>query len=524
MVLRDLGIGHIVSPDGRIVAGREIPSPGGVDGLSNVATYDASNNAWSALGAGVNGDVFNIVPLQMNITTNVPETVIAITGDFSQILAFGSSSSVAVNGFAIWVPSHSNWLQNLDLATPTIDGELTAAVDLPGGGSLVAGSLTSSQLGVNGAVGLTAGPKLSALPVKIKSTQPQSNLAKRVTSSQNQTGVVTGLFYETGGRNVTILGGHFTATGSNGSDINNLLFLNGSNADAVTGVGSALSSDSTILAMAIQGDSLYAGGTLTGSVDDADVEGLIIYNLLTDSFASQPPALGGGSVSVNAISMRPSSSDVYVGGSFSSAGSFTCPGVCVFTSSVSQWNRPGSDLAGTANAMLWTSTNSLTVGGALTLNDQSISLATYDAKGQTWSEADGAAAIPGPVTALTQANSDASQLWVAGTASNGSAFVMNYDGSNWQSAGDTLGAGSIVRGLQMLPLTTDHDTSSLVSAGEVLMVTGALVLPGFGNASAALFNGTSYEPFILTSSSSNTGGSLSQIFSQEQNFFKAPGE
>ena len=497
---------------------------GGVDGLNHVATYDASKNTWSALGAGVNGDVLNIVPLQMNITANVPETVIAITGDFSQTIAFASSSSVAVNGFAIWVPSHGNWLQNLDLTTATIDGELTAAVDLPGGGSLVAGSLTSSQLGVNGAVGLTAGPKLSALPVNIKSTQPQSNLAKRAASSQNHTGVVTGLFYETGGRNVTILGGHFTATGSNGSDVNNLLFLNGSNADAVTGVGSSISSDSTILALAIQGDNLYAGGTLTGSVDGADVDGLIIYNLLSDSFASQPPALGGGSVSVNAISMRPSSSDVYVGGSFSSAGSLTCPGVCVFSSSVSQWNRPGSNLGGTANAMLWTSTNSLTVGGALTFNDQSISLATYDANGQTWSEADGAAAIPGPVTALTQANSDASQLWVAGTASNGSAFVMNYDGSNWQSASDTLGAGSIVRGLQMLPLSSDHATSSLMSTGEVLMVTGALVLPGFGNASAALFNGTSYEPFILTSSSSNTGGSLSQIFSQEQNFFKAPGE
>jgi hypothetical protein len=101
---------------------------------------------------------------------------------------------------------------------------------------------------------------------------------------------------------------------------------------------------------------------------------------------------------------------------------------------------------------------------------------------------------------------------------------MNYDGSNWQSAGDTLGAGSIVRGLQMLPLTKDHATSSLVSTGEVLMVSGALILPGFGNASAALFNGTSYEPFILTSSSSNSGGSLSQLFSQEQNFFKAPGK
>jgi hypothetical protein len=500
-------------------------SKGGATGLNNIAAYDASKNTWSPLGAGVSGEVLKIVPLQMNISTAVPETVIAISGDFSEVLAAGSNSSIAVSGFAIWVPSHSNWLQNLGLDTPTINGEITSAINLPGNGSLIAGSLTSSQLGVSGAVGLTTGPRLSALPVKIKPTQPLSNLTKRATtSSQNYTGVVTGLFYETGGRNITVLGGHFEATGSNGSDVNNLLFLNGSNADAVTGVGSAISSDSTIFALALQGDNLYAGGSLTGKVDDADVDGLVIYNLLTDTFASQPPALGGGTVSVNTITTRPSSTDVYVGGSFSSAGSLTCPGVCVFSSSVSQWNRPGSNLAGTANTMLWTSTNSLTVGGALTLNEQDIPLATYDAKAQSWTEADGAASIPGPVTALTQANSDASQLWVAGTASNGSAFVMNYDGSNWQSAGDTLGAGSIVRGLQMLPLTKDHATSSLVSTGEVLMVSGALILPGFGNASAALFNGTSYEPFILTSSSSNSGGSLSQLFSQEQNFFKAPGK
>lgn len=495
----------------------------GIFGLSNVATYDTSNNAWGTLGTGVNGAVLNIVPLEMNVTANVPETVITITGHFSEVLAFGSNSSVSVDGFAIWVPSHSNWLQNLDLATPAIDGELTAGVNVPGSGYLLAGSLSSSQLGVSGAVGLTAGPQLSPLPVNIKSTQAQSNLTKRATSSQNYTGVVTGLFYETGGRNVTVLGGHFTATGSNGSDINNLLFINGSNADTTTGVGPSLSSDSTILALAMQGDNLYAGGTLTGNVDGSDVDGLVIFNLLTSTFASQPPALGGGSVSVNAITMRPGSTDVYVGGSFSSAGSLTCPGVCVFSSSVSQWNRPGSSLAGTANAMLWTSTDSLTVGGSLTFNDQSIPLATYDAKAQVWSEADGASAIPGPVAALTQANSDASQLWVAGTAGNGSAFLMNYDGSNWNPASDTLGAGSIILGLQMLPLTTDHATSSLMSSSEVLMVTGALVLPGFGNASAALFNGTSYEPFILTSSSSNTGGSLSQIFSQEQNFFKEPG-
>jgi hypothetical protein len=497
-------------------------STGGVFGISNVATYDASQNAWGALGAGVNGSVSSIVPLVLNVTANVPETVITLTGDFSEILAFGDNSSIAADGFAVWVPSQGNWLQNLDVATTAIDGELTASVDIPGSGTLLAGSLSSAQLGVNGIVGLSAGPSLTPLPVNIQSSQSQSSLTKRDTSSQNYSGVVTGVFYENGGRNVTILGGHFTATGSNGSDINNLLFLNGSNSDITTGVGSSLSSDSTILALAVQGDTLYAGGSLTGTVNGDSVDGLITYDLLTSTFPSQPPSLGGGSVSVLSISMRPSSTDVYVGGSFSSAGSLECPGVCVFTSN-SQWNRPGSNLGGTANVMLWTSSDSLTVGGALTFNNGNISLATYDATSQVWSEADGASAIPGPVTALAAANSDASQLWVAGTAANGSAFLMNYDGTNWNAV-DGLGAGTTILGLQMLPLTTDHASSSLIATGETLMVTGALTLPGFGNASAALFNGSSFEPFILTTSSSNTGGSLSQIFSQEQNFFSSEGK
>jgi hypothetical protein len=500
-------------------------STAGSSGLNNVAVYDTSKNAWSALGAGVNGLVTSIVPLPMNITANAPETVMTITGEFSEILGFGTNDSIAVTGFAVWVPSQNNWLQNLDVATIGIDGELTASVDLPGGGSLFAGSLSSSQLSANGAVALSSGSSLSTLPIDIQSSQSRtsSSLSKRSTSDQNITGVVTGLFYENGGRNITVLGGHFTALGSNGSDVNNLAFINGSNSDTVTGVGSSLSSDSAILALAVQGDTLFAGGALTGTVNGGAVNGLISYNLLTSSFTIQPPALAGDTISVNSISMRPSTSDVYVGGAFSSAGSLACPGVCVFSTTISQWSRPGSNLAGVANAMTWASPSSLIVGGSLSVNGGNISLATYDAKAQNWSVAAGATAIPGPVTALTAANSDASQLWVGGTATNGSAFLMMYDGSTWNSVGDAFGSGTTIQGLQILPLTTNHATSTLVSESETLMVTGALVLPGFGNASAILFNGTTFEPFILTSTSSNSGGSLSQIFSQEQNFFSQPG-
>jgi hypothetical protein len=497
-------------------------STGGNTGLNNVAVYDTSKKTWSALGAGVNGLVTHIVPLLMNITTNTPETVITLTGDFTQILTFGQNSSSTVKGFAVWVPSRGNWLQNLNTATMTINGALTASVGLPSGGSLLAGSVSSSQVGANGAVALAAG--LTPLPIHIQPATSQSTVAltkRATTSSQNVSGVVTGLFYETGGRNVTVLGGHFTATGSDGSSINNLVFINGSNSDTVTGVGSSLSNDSTILAMALQGDTLYAGGSLTGTVNGASVSGVISFNLLTSSFGTQPPALTGGNV--NAISLRPNTAELYMAGGFTTAGSLSCPSVCLFSSTASQWSRPGTALGGTVRVMTWASTNSLIVGGSLLVNGANISLATYDPRTQVWAAATGATAIPGTVTALTAASSDASQLWVGGTATNGSAFLMKFDGTTWNSVGNVFGSGTIIRGLQVMSLTQNHAGTTLVSASQTLMVTGALNLPGFGSASSALFNGTTFQPFTLTTTASNTPGSLSQIFSQKQNFFSTPG-
>jgi hypothetical protein len=262
-------------------------------GLNNIAAYDTSTNAWNALGAGVNGRVFNIVPLSLNISSSNPETVITITGNFDQILAFGSNQSIAVSGFAVWVPSHNNWLQNIDAVTISLKGQLSAAVDVPTGGQLFAGSLSSETLSANGVVSLSSG--LSTLPINIQQSQSQSSnsLVKRAANNQNVTGIVTGLYYESGGRNVTVLGGHFTATDSNGTTINNLAFINGSNSDMVSGIGSQLSNDSTILALAVQNDTLYAGGVVTGTVNDNSVNGLILYNFLTASLNTQPPPLAG---------------------------------------------------------------------------------------------------------------------------------------------------------------------------------------------------------------------------------------
>lgn len=496
----------------------------GTPGLNNIGAYDISINSWSSLGAGVNGRVFDIVPLSMNITNSTPEVVITMTGNFDQILGFGNNESVSVSGFAIWVPSHNNWLENLGLPTVSITGQLSASANLPSGGSIFSGSISSEQLSANGVVELSS--SLIPFPISIKSSQTSisssSSLSKRDTSSQNVSGVVTGLFYESGGSNITVLGGHFTATLSNGSTIYNLLYINGSNSDTVSGFSTQLSNESIIYALAVDEDTLYVGGILTDSINSGSTSGLITIDLQTGSSSAQPAALTGSSAIVYSIAVRPDVDDVYVAGSFTNAGSLDCPAVCVFSSSAARWNRPGSSLAGTASTMIWASANSLIVGGSLNINGNDTFLATYNAQNQVWSPFNAADNIPGPVTALTPATSDASQLWVAGTAINGSTFLMMYDGSNWNSVGSSLGPSTVIQGLQVLPVTQNHETTNLVPANQVLMLSGSISLPTFGNASAVLFNGTTFQPFVLTSSGGHSG-SLSQIFSQEQNFLTTPG-
>jgi hypothetical protein len=488
-----------------------------VDGLSHVGLYDTSKNTWAALGAGVDGMVSAIIPLSINISANTLESVITLTGTFGKINAFGSNSSISVAGFATWVPSRNNWLQNIDSATTSLEGRLTATVEVSSNMSLFAGQISLSQFNTNGAVELQSTSSLGTFPVRIQPQQSQSSgpLSKRATTNGNVTGVTTGLFDESRNRNLTILAGHFTANATDGTQINNLLIINSTASDRVTGVGNEISSDSTVLALALQDDILWVGGSLTGTIRENAVDGIFCYDLASSSFGAQPPALAGGDVTARTIAVRPNTGDIYVGGGFESAGALQCPGVCVFTTSSAQWDRPGSSLSGIANAMFWASETMLIAGGELSVDGGNVPVAMYDAKAQNWTAVPAANMIPGPVTAMTSVNNDSSQLWVAGSAANGSAFVMKSDGSTWNAAPAVLGSGTNIRGLKVLPVTTDHRSSSLLSSDMVLLITGSLNLPGFGNASAVIFNGTDYLPYALTNSGSSTSGSLSQFFSSK---------
>jgi hypothetical protein len=52
------------------------------------------------------------------------------------------------------------------------------------------------------------------------------------------------------------------------------------------------------------------------------------------------------------------------------------------------------------------------------------------------------------------------------------------------------------------------------------MLTGTIVIPGFGTTSAAVFDGKTFVPYALTSTSSNDiSGSIASIFVENSDFF-----
>lgn len=498
-----------------------------INGLNNVAAYNTTSQQWQPLGSGVNAAVYSIVSLEVNVTTDRPELCITVNGVFDQLEAFDTNKAVSVSGFGIWVPSRRNWLQNLKLESQAVTGQLSTMTEVDGSTTLLAGTLSSQDMSADDAVYLTGSPPaIKSLDVGIQSEQIGPQTRKRAISGQNVTGVVTGLFYapkSSGGLNITVLGGHFTATASNGSTIDNLVFLNNTATSTITGLPSGLDTDSAFLALATSQSVLYAGGSVTGSVNGGDVNGLIAYDLAMGDYSyPQPPPLAGDDVAVNAITVRPNRDQIFVGGSFDTAGSLPCPGACVFENG--QWNQPGSGLGGSVSAFTWQGNDKLLAGGNLTIDNAATTLVNYDTGKMQWTALNGAAEnVPGPVTALTPANDGASEFWVAGKSTNGTAFLIKYDGSSYQSVGDRLGVQTTIRGLSVLEVGKRHADNALVPGGMILLVTGQLNLPVSGNASAALFNGTHFSPFIL-STSGNSPGSISQLFSEKTVNFKAAGK
>ncbi|KAK5113101.1 hypothetical protein LTR62_003680 [Meristemomyces frigidus] len=489
-----------------------------VSGLSNVAAYDTSSSSWQALGAGVDGQVSALVELAVNLTTNNPVSCLTINGDFTSVNGFNGNAAFSAEGLAVWVPSRNNWLHNLPNAPVTITGQLTAMTNVTGYSALYAGQLASHTNGYNGAAELVGSgrPSLETMGLTLITTSStasngsSSQRKRALQAGQSYSGVYNGLYYSKNGLNITIAGGSFQAKASNGSTVENLLFVNNTGStQEITGV-TGLDSASIFTSFDYYQTTLFASGQISGAVNGHDVKGLIAYNLSTAEYAStQPAALSGNSVIVNAIAVQPNAALVFVGGNFDSAGSLPCNTLCYYDASASQWNSPGTGLGGVIASMVWSSSTTLVIAGNLTIDGAGASLVNYDSKKQTFSQYT-TATSPGTIEVLAPVTNNYKEFWASGTASNGSSYLAKLSNNIW--TGVSLASGTTIRGLQMLSLVENHASTNLIDSNQVLMLMGNINVPDFGNASAALFNGTTMVPFLLTSRQGGSQGTLGHVF------------
>lgn len=501
----------------------------GPSGLQNVASYSYADDRWVALGAGLDGPVMDIVPFQLNITSDQVETVIGVSGVFQTILATSDDPQWPVDGFAVWVPSRSNWLQNLGSERQLLGGSLCSYTTLPNNTWLGAGTLVSLGQAISGIAGLApAGDsvEIRQLPIDIESSTPPStsSLSKRgFLHSQNISGIVTGTYDTSGDRNITILGGHFAAR-TNSSTVQNLLFLDGDNGE-VTGLPTGIDDNSTFVALATQNDILFAGGMVTGRIGSDPVRGLLLYDLANSTFRTpQPAALNGEDVIVNAFATQPGTSNVYVGGSFdSTAQGLACAAVCIYDTSTNLWIAAGGGVTGSVTALHFIGDDRLVAAGNLSVSGNQTSLAQYDTELQSWSVYE-TAQLPGPVTAFAPTSED-DEFWVAGTSTgNNSAYLVKVVAGNLMPVMDLFDGGTDILGMQLMALSRSHRSSRYFDNNVDLLVMGQLNITGFGRASAALFNGTTLTPFLLTVDSTGESGSIRTLFSQYRNTAINPSE
>ena len=419
-----------------------------VSGLNYVASYNVASHSWVPLGQGLNGNVSSVVTLSLPTGASTNETVIVFSGGFT---AIQDSPVVNVPGLAIWIPSLNNWAERLGGGAPFISGSLSAEAASNNGTVFLAGDISAWQseqaqsvIGLGNSnlasipVGPTTGSPTNSTTQQKRSVRQKRSLNSNFTASSD-VAITAGAYYTGNNSNITIIGGHFSFSGAT-----NLAFINGNNNNAISGLpANVLSPNASIFALLVTGNKLFMGGSFGGTVSSNPVDALAIYDFSNAGFAStQPPALAStsGPVLVNALASRPSSSQILVGGTFSTAGSLPCPGVCIYDTGNSQWLRPGTvDIEGEVSQIVFEDDNTMLVVGDISVGGNRTFVGTYDFANSVWQSF--SVGVTGPVESVVY--QDSNNMFFAGTNSSGIYF------GKWN--------GKTFVDLSTLPPNTSHD-------------------------------------------------------------------
>lgn len=96
--------------------------------------------------------------------------------------------------------------------------------------------------------------------------------------------------------------------------------------------------------------------------------------------------------------------------------------------------------------------------------------------------------------------------------------MIFWDGISWNNVGSSLQGNTNISQLLMVPLLNTHSANSIVESDRMLMISGALSDSSFGSASSVLFDGSSFTPYLATTTAQGALGSISSLFYSFANF------
>ncbi|ANB13485.1 Rax2p [Sugiyamaella lignohabitans] len=491
-----------------------------VSGLNYIAVYDSLKNKWQPLGSGVDGPVDSVAIFNVNGTTTY-----AFSGTFSH------ASNNSVDGFAIWVPSESEWIQQSSLNQSFIDGRLSTSASSIESTDFYFGALRILGERAPSAVYLNSDLSVSPMPFTLLQNFSanssahgfnSTSLTRRATIQTTNGNVInTGAFAND---SFSILGGHFAATSNQGGGdiIQHVLMLNG---DQVSGLPNTkdnfIDSDSEVFALLIADDVLYIGGSISGSMGGGTVGGLVFYDLKNNTYASpQPPPLTGDQAIVTSLNIRPNSEQLVVMGSFTQAGSLQCEAFCIYDLAATRWTNPPSGLTGIISSSVFIGNDLIFFAGAFQLNNTDVYFSQYDFSTSTFSvNTPLQRGVPGPVNSFVLNGVGAESIFASGVNNDtGKTYLSHWNNNNWTSLDSVFGDGSTITQLSLTQLNNNHKANDILPDNELLIVTGNLVLPNFGNVSTAMFDGNSWQPLIITSNQQSSG-TVNAFFSQSSQSF-----
>ncbi|EIN11377.1 hypothetical protein PUNSTDRAFT_63207 [Punctularia strigosozonata HHB-11173 SS5] len=520
--------------------------------VRGVGAYSVSGDKWAALQAGLNGAATSL---------GFANGQLQVAGNFTQIVSASSTSSgISSGGLAVWDAQNSTWVNSGGFlaGSMTFVGNGTAASKSQSQTQFVAGNVAaSSQFGASGFVMLSNGgkdgvPTVTPLGVQLASggNESASGTATRrrrshvraaaglfprlqfpkLLSRQSSTtsaleplptvtassgpSVSAGAFWtnSTSKDEVVIIGGNFSFTSASGAEASNVAIYDPKSGSVTALQGSQPSG--VVQALLVQGDNLFIGGQFT--VEGTSANGFAVYDLANQKWASNtPPALvaSSGSVLVRSLTSSESKDNtVIVAGSFTSAGSTSCQGICAWDTSNSQWTELGSGVQGDVVSVAYGGQSTLVASGSIALSGNTANVAAYTFANNSWSAIGSGSELPGPVTALEVNGGNLSSIFAAGRSSDSSsAFLSVWDGRTWSSLGSTLQSTTNISQLVMVPLSDTHTANSIIEKDRMLLVSGTLSESSFGNASSALFDGQTFHPYITSTSASGDPGAISAL-------------